>query len=198
MEKNDKFEFLIYRKNFLSNEECDKIIKSLDTEDLTEGELVGDYEEGIINKNVRKTLNKDIIFDRINKPFDDKVLFNKIESALKIANIQYFNYDVEGLDKLRFLKYGIGGRYEWHTDYGRHECSMRKLTGIIQLSDSNDYEGGDFEFGLTDTEGSGLLKGNRTKGCLLVFPSFLSHRVAPLTKGKRYSIITWLEGDTFR
>ena len=198
MEKNDKFEFLIYRKNFLSNEECDKIIKSLDTEDLTEGELVGDYEGGTINKNVRKTLNKDIIFDRINKPFDDKVLFNKIESALKIANIQYFNYDVEGLDKLRFLKYGIGGRYEWHTDYGRHECSMRKLTGIIQLSDSNDYEGGDFEFGLTDTEGSGLLKGNRNKGCLLVFPSFLSHRVAPLTKGKRYSIITWLEGNTFR
>ena len=198
MEKNDKFEFLIYRKNFLSNEECDKIIKSLDTEDLTEGELVGDYEGGTINENVRKTLNKDIIFDRINKPFDDKVLFNKIESALKIANIQYFNYDVEGLDKLRFLKYGIGGRYEWHTDYGRHECSMRKLTGIIQLSDSDEYEGGDFEFGLTDTEGSGLLKGNRDKGCLLVFPSFLSHRVAPLTKGKRYSIITWLEGNTFR
>ena len=75
---------------------------------------------------------------------------------------------------------------------------MRKLTGIIQLSDSDEYEGGDFEFGLTDTEGSGLLKGNRDKGCLLVFPSFLSHRVVPLTKGKRYSIITWLEGNTFR
>jgi len=198
MKKNDKFEFLIYRENFLSGDECDKIIEELDTEDLEDGQLVGDYEEGIINKNVRRTLNKDIIFDRYKKPFDDTNLFNRVESALKIANIQYFNYDVEGIDKLRFLKYGIGGRYEWHTDYGRHECSMRKLTGIIQLSDSNDYEGGDFEFGLTDTEGSGLLKGNRDKGCLLVFPSFLSHRVAPLTKGKRYSIITWLEGDTFR
>ena len=198
MKKNDKFEFLIYRENFLSGDECDKIIEELDTEDLEDGQLVGDYEEGIINKNVRRTLNKDIIFDRYKKPFDDTNLFNRVESALKIANIQYFNYDVEGIDKLRFLKYGIGGRYEWHTDYGRHECSMRKLTGIIQLSDSNDYEGGDFEFGLTDTEGSGLLKGNRNKGCLLVFPSFLSHRVAPITKGKRYSIITWLEGDTFR
>ena len=198
MKKNDKFEFLIYRENFLSGDECDKIIEELDTEDLEDGQLVGDYEEGIINKNVRRTLNKDIIFDRYKKPFDDTNLFNRVESALKIANIQYFNYDVEGIDKLRFLKYGIGGRYEWHTDYGRHECSMRKLTGIIQLSDSDEYEGGDFEFGLTDTEGSGLLKGNRDKGCLLVFPSFLSHRVAPLTKGKRYSIITWLEGDTFR
>ena len=64
---------------------------------------------------------------------------------------------------------------------------------IIQLSDGNDYEGGDFEFGITNTEGTGLITGNRTKGCLLVFPSFLSHRVSPITKGKRYSIITWME-----
>ena len=75
---------------------------------------------------------------------------------------------------------------------------MRKLTAIIQLSDSDDYEGGDFEFGLTDKEGTDLIKGKRSKGCLLVFPSFLSHRVTPITKGTRYSIITWMEGDTFR
>ena len=100
MKKNDKFEFLIYRENFLSGDECDKIIEELDTEDLEDGQLVGDYEEGIINKNVRRTLNKDIIFDRYKKPFDDTNLFNRVESALKIANIQYFNYDVEGIDKL--------------------------------------------------------------------------------------------------
>ena len=85
-----------------------------------------------------------------------------------------------------------------NTDYSEHECSMRKLTlFIIQLSDSDDYEGGDFEFGLTDKEGTDLIKG-KSKGCLLVFPSFLSHRVTPITKGTRYSIITWMEGDTFR
>ena len=133
MKKNDKFEFLIYRENFLSGDECDKIIEELDTEDLEDGQLVGDYEEGIINKNVRRTLNKDIIFDRYKKPFDDTNLFNRVESALKIANIQYFNYDVEGIDKLRFLKYGIGGRYEWHTDYGRHECSMILLVVVLQM-----------------------------------------------------------------
>ena len=80
-----------------------------------------------------------------------------------------------------------------HTDYGRNQCSMRKLTAIIQLSEETDYEGGDFEFGITNTEGTGLITGNRTKGCLLVFPSFLSHRVTPITKGTRYSIITWME-----
>ena len=189
MKKNDRFQFVIYRENYLSDIECDKLIQALDTEELKEGELVGDYTDGIINKNVRQTLNID---------FRDENLFVKLNNAIKLANEQYFNYDIDSIDTLRFLKYGIGGTYNWHTDYGRHECSMRKLTAIIQLSDGNDYEGGDFEFGLTDKEGNGLIKGNRTKGCLIVFPSFLSHRVTPITKGKRYSIITWMEGDTFR
>jgi len=185
---NDKFEFVIYKENFLSDLECDKLIKTLDTDELTGGELVGDYRDSIVNKNVRQTLNID---------FQDKNLFKRLNTATKIANEQYFNYNIDSIDTLRFLKYGIGGTYNWHTDYGRHECSMRKLTAIIQLSDGNNYEGGDFEFGLTDKEGTGLITGNRTKGCLLVFPSFLSHRVTPITKGIRCSIITWMEGDTF-
>ena len=156
MKKNDRFQFVIYRENYLSDIECDKLIQALDTEKLKEGELVGDYEDSIINKNVRQTLNID---------FHDENLFVKVNNAIKIANEQYFNYDI---DTLRFLKYGVGGTYNWHTDYGRHECSMRKLTAIIQLSDSDDYEGGDFEFGLTDKEGTDLIKGKRSKGCLLV------------------------------
>ena len=189
MKKNDRFQFVIYRENFLRDDQCDKLIQALDTEKLKEGELVGDYEDSIINKNVRQTLNID---------FHDENLFVKVNNAIKIANEQYFNYDIDSIDTLRFLKYGIGGTYNWHTDYGRHECSMRKLTAIIQLSNSDDYEGGDFEFGLTDKEGNDLIKGKRSKGCLLVFPSFLSHRVTPIIKGTRYSIITWMQGDTFR
>ncbi len=188
MKKNDRFQFVVFKENFLSDSDCDKIIKELDTEELTEGKLAGEYKEPVLNTNVRQTLNVD---------FFDENLFNKINSAIKVANINYFRYDIESIDTLRFLKYGIGGTYNWHTDYGRHECSMRKLTAIIQLSDDKDYEGGDFEFGITNSEGDDLVKGNRGKGCLLVFPSFLSHRVAPITKGTRYSIITWMEGDTF-
>ena len=123
MKKNDRFQFVIYRENFLSNEVCDKLIETLDTEKLKEGELAGNYEESIINKNVRQTLNID---------FHDENLFVKVNNAIKIANEQYFNYNINDIDILRFLKYGIGGTYNWHTDYGRNECSMRKLTAIIQ------------------------------------------------------------------
>lgn len=186
--QNNKFEFVIYKENFLSNKECDELIKTLDTDELTDGTIVGDYEDDKVNQNVRQTLNID---------FHDENLFKRLNGAIKVANTQYFNYEIESIDILRFLKYGIGGTYNWHTDYGRNQCSMRKLTAIIQLSDGNDYEGGDFEFGITDSNGSDLVRGNKTKGCLLVFPSFLSHRVTPITKGIRCSIITWMEGDTF-
>ena len=141
-----------------------------------------------INKNIRKTLNID---------FHDENLFKKLNGAIKVANEQYYNYSIESIDTLRFLKYGIGGNYNWHTDIGRSETSNRKLTAIIQLSDENEYEGGDFEFGITDTTGDDLIKGNKKQGTLIIFPSFLSHRVTPITKGTRYSIITWMEGDTF-
>ena len=189
MIQNNKFEFVVHRENFLSDSECDKIIKKLDTDELIEGTLAGNYDKEIVNKNVRQTLNVN---------FDDKNLFDKINTAIKIANTQYFNYHIESIDMLRFLKYGIGGTYNWHTDIGRNECSMRKLTAIIQLSDEKDFQGGDFEFGITNESGDDLVKGNKNKGCLLIFPSFLSHRVAPITNGFRYSIITWAEGNTFK
>ena len=96
MIQNDKFEFVVYRENFLSDSDCDKIIKELDTEELTEGTLAGNYKDGIVNKNVRQTLNVNFL---------DKNLFNKVNTAIKIANTQYFNYDVESIDGLRFLKY---------------------------------------------------------------------------------------------
>ena len=187
--QNKTFEFVIYKENFLSDKECDDLIKTLDTDELHDATMVGGYEGSIVNKNVRNTLSTNFIDENLNK---------RLEGAIRVANTQYFNYDIESLSVLRFLKYDIGGNYNWHTDVGRNETSLRKLTAIIQLSEEKDYEGGDFEFGITDKEGTGLITGNRTKGCLLVFPSFLSHRVTPITKGKRYSIISWMEGDTYK
>ena len=188
MKKNDRFQFVVYRENYLTQKECFNLIKSLDTDELVDASLAGDYSENIVNKNIRKTLNID---------FHDENLFKKLNGAIKVANENYYNYSIESIDTLRFLKYGIGGNYNWHTDIGRSETSNRKLTAIIQLSDENTYEGGDFEYGITDTTGEDLIKGNKKQGTLIIFPSFLSHRVTPITKGNRYSIITWMEGDTF-
>ena len=188
MKKNDRFQFVVYRENYLTKEECIKLRDSYDTDELVDANLAGVYTENIVNKNVRKTLNID---------FHDENLFKKLNDAIKVANKQYFNYEIESIDILRFLKYGIDSNYTWHTDIGRSETSLRKLTAIIQLSEENDYDGGELEFGITNSADGSLVSGKKSQGTLIIFPSFLSHRVTPIKKGFRYSIITWMEGDTF-
>ena len=98
MKKNDRFQFVVYRENYLTKEECIKLRDSYDTDELVDANLAGDYTENIVNKNVRKTLNID---------FHDENLFKKLNDAIKVANKQYFNYEIESIDILRFLKYGI-------------------------------------------------------------------------------------------
>ena len=156
--ENKTFEFVIYKENFLSNKECDKLIKTLDTGELTDGTVVGDYDKHPVNKNVRKVLNVD---------FHDENLYRRLNGAIKVANTQYFNYKIDSIDTLRFLKYSVGGTYKWHVDMGRDETSTRKLTAIIQLSEEKDYEGGDFEFSIANDEGDENYFGTRKKGSLI-------------------------------
>ena len=68
----------------------------------------------------------------------------------------------------------------------------------LYLSDETLYEGGDLEFGITDDSGEKNYTAPRTSGSIIIFPSFLSHRVTPITKGRRYSLITWMNGDTWK
>ena len=74
--QNNKFEFVIYKENFLSNKECDELIKTLDTDELTDGTIVGDYEDDKVNQNVRQTLNIDFHDENL---FNDFQLFTDLE-----------------------------------------------------------------------------------------------------------------------
>ena len=117
--------------------------------------------------------------------------------VLELANLSIYKYNIQELEDVKLLKYNIGGKYKWHTDVGSKETSTRKLTAIVQLSDEQDYEGGDLEFGITDELGENNYVATKKQGSIIVFPSFLSHRVIPITKGTRYSLLTWMNGDSF-
>ena len=69
----------------------------------------------------------------------------------------------------------------------------RKLSVVIQLSDPTTYQGGDFQFQDVETPVN-----FRTQGSILVFPSYLPHRVTEITDGVRYSLVDWLEGPRWR
>lgn len=116
------------------------------------------------------------------------------------ANRNAFNVDVNYLKDIQYTKY-FGknkGHYKQHCDtfWANHNNAYdRKLSVTIQLSNSDEYEGGDFKF--TDCE-SPNAEELRKKGTVLVFLSPIYHCVEPVTKGERKSLVAWVEGPKWR
>ena len=110
------------------------------------------------------------------------------------ANNKLFQLDLYGFtEKLQFTEYeGQGSHYDWHPDIGPN-TTKRKLSIVVQLSDEKDYEGGEL---LINT--GQLLIPSKKQGTVILFPSFLMHKVEPLRSGNRYSLVSWISGNTWR
>jgi len=123
-----------------------------------------------------------------------------------LSNKYFFGFDIEKDFPVQMTKYTEedSGTYDWHIDsfFNDHSFYDRKISVIVQLSDPDEYEGGDFEFHPSMTtklnEDTDLKKLLRLKGTVITFPSFLLHRVTPVTRGTRYSLVSWIEGPTFK
>ncbi len=114
-----------------------------------------------------------------------------------------WNYEITASESSQLTRYGEEGFYTWHLDgIGSHRevnnepnnkflhNNTRKLSMSIILND--DFEGGDFEI-RSDPATPKL-----PKGSVIVFPSFIEHRVAPIIKGTRYSLVAWFVGPPFK
>jgi PKHD-type hydroxylase len=122
-------------------------------------------------------------------------LYDKIAQYAISANKEMWNFDIWGYhDSLQFTNYyGDGGHYDWHADLGPG-ISNRKLSVVLQLSDPKDYVGGELQM----NTGGGITSVAKEYGSLCFFPSFVLHRVTPLTSGTRTSLVTWLCGANLR
>jgi PKHD-type hydroxylase len=132
----------------------------------------------------------------INDSDDTEWLYSKIADYAKIANKEMWNFDIWGYqDNLQYTNYygDGGGHYDWHLDLGPG-LSNRKLSVVLQLSDPSEYVGGNLEMNV----GGSILTVPKEKGLICFFPSFLLHRVTPLTSGTRTSLVTWLCGANLR
>ena len=116
-----------------------------------------------------------------------------VESASKVMDIV-----CNGLAEFQYTEYHgtQNAKYDWHhdVDWNNSNGRDRKLSLTIQLSDPSDYEGGHFEF----MEVEQPLSESRDKGTVLIFPSYLQHRVAPVTSGVRKSLVAWFEGPKWQ
>ena len=146
---------------------------------------------------------------------DDPFIYNLLHPFIRTANKNAgWNFDWDWSEPAEFGSYAPGGFYGWHTDASasvatnpKHVGSvgkLRKISCILQLSHPKDYKGADFQFDFKaedpDISGTKITTVHPLKdqGTIVCFPSFLWHRVTPLTKGKRYSLIVWSWGKPFK
>jgi PKHD-type hydroxylase len=122
-------------------------------------------------------------------------IYNRLAGLAIQCNNERYWFDLLGFhNNLQLASYTEGDFFDWHLDFGAGEISDRKLSISMQLSDPDEYEGGDLQFMLNQK----IVSAPREKGTIIVFPSFMMHRVTPITKGVRKSIVGWVAGPPYR
>lgn len=131
---------------------------------------------------------------------DTKLIRDVLWWHVNRSNRQAFGVDITDIFDIQYTKYHAkdGGHYDWHFDtFWANETNYdRKLSITVQLSDPDEYEGGEFLFDrqYEQPDQEALKK----KGTILVFPSVLLHKVEPVTKGTRKSLVAWVEGPKWK
>lgn len=203
--------YFYYFQGALSQRLCNHIIEYGNSQRQDLGFTGGfpqnnNYTDEELSK-LKKQRNSNIAW--INDWWISKAILPFVDEANKAAG---WNFDLEGSENFQFTKYGKTQHYDWHQDsfptpYGMdagfHQYGKtRKLSVTVSLADGNDYEGGDFQIDFRNrsdsTSNFATLKEARQKGSIIVFPSFVWHRVTPVTSGTRYSLVAWTLGYPFR
>jgi PKHD-type hydroxylase len=152
------------------------------------------------NKNVeklKKVRNSKVVW--LNYPW----LYREIHEWLNLANRNAgWNFQWSSSESCQFTKYSGDEKqhYDWHTDSAPNPNEyglIRKLSMSLSLVDGTEYEGGDFEVNDLSPQNNKIhqVKSLKKKGSIVVFPSFVWHRVTPITKGTRYSLVSWHLGS---
>lgn len=187
---------------------CDRIIKMGEAQEQDLGEInrlskksISEYTEED-KKNLLETRNSHIAW------LDEPWIYNRLKKYILAANKNAgWNFNVDHTETLQFTKYDVGQFYDWHPDQHHYlypdddtnenmRGKYRKLSTTLLLNDPSEFEGGDLEFHFNMKETEKATKLN-SKGSLIVFPSFVYHRVTPITKGTRYSLVSWTLGPPF-
>ena len=160
-------------------------------------------------KNLQRKRKSDLVW------LNDTWIYKEIHPYVQQANIQAgWNFDWNFSESCQFTKYKHNQYYDWHcdswekpyTENGPTKGKIRKLSMTCQLSDGSEYQGGELEFDFRnydppmrdEAKHKVQCKEILPKGSIIVFPSFVWHRVKPVTSGTRYSLVVWHLGYPFR
>jgi PKHD-type hydroxylase len=124
-------------------------------------------------------------------------IYERLTSAVLQNNEKYFNFDLSMIENLQFTYYNSeeNGCYKAHVDPNCWKLPHnRKLSVVIQLSNPEEYEGG--ELLIYNSYEPTVI--HKEMGMMVMFPSYTLHEVTPVTKGERYSLVGWVHGPAFR
>jgi len=159
-------------------------------------------------KDLKKKRDSNIVW------LSESWIFKELHPFIRQANKKagwHFQWDYS--EACQFTKYNKGQYYDWHCDgwggsYNKpndpqSHGKIRKLSVTLSLSDGKDYKGGELEFDMRNKDpdkkrNTMICKQIRPKGSMVIFPSFVWHRVRPVTKGSRYSLVIWNLGRPFQ
>jgi len=120
-------------------------------------------------------------------------MVERIARVVNLVNRQHWGFELAGSERLQFSAYAPGEHYDWHIDLGAQlHFAQRKISVSVLLNDPAEYDGGDLEVSI----GSDNKICARSKGAVILFPSYALHRVTPVTRGTRYSLVAWIVGAT--
>ena len=192
--------FYWYFEKALPEKLCDRIVKLGKSTKSKNGKI----NSGKKLKNNKDVRNSNVVW------LDKKWIYESIIDYLIKANKNAgWNFDFDFTEPAQFTIYKNKQFYDWHVDtwhdpYENRDANwngkVRKISCTVQLTDPSEYTGGELEFtdGHPTHPSTRICTEAREKGSIVVFPSFQWHRVKPVTKGTRYSLVLWSCGYPFK
>ena len=179
-------------KPIFTPKQCQMIIQAGRSEpkkDAQVGSRQG-IKDGVLDTKTRTSHISWIPFKKMNDMYKD------IEKIMIATNGNHFGFDgMQITEMAQYTEYPEGGFYEWHVDNDvnfAHEPPVRKISMTLLLSPENEFEGGDLELG-SEGKVAKLKQGNA-----IFFASFIRHRVKPVIRGNRKSLVMWFGGTPFK
>ena len=176
----------------LTPEQCQMIINAGRSEPRNDASVGSDRgsKGGVIDTKTRTSHISWIPFKKMHE------MYKQIEKTMKQTNGNHFGFDgMQITEMAQYTEYPEGGFYDWHVDNDvnmQNEPPVRKISMTCLLSPQNEFEGGDLEL---------MKEGKSVKlkqGQAIFFASFIRHRVAPVIRGNRKSLVMWFGGTPFK
>jgi len=187
---NDPQNYYWFEHGF-SKEELDKIYRDVATVPFAPATIIGSSDA----EQIKQIRSSSIKWIPKNQQWD--WLYKKMMELAVQAN-QVWGFDlISAPELIQYTEYydNAEGHYDWHQDIGPGTASLRKVSITVQLSEADEYEGGDLEMW---QGGSSVCTAARGAGVVFIFPSYMMHRVTKVTKGTRRSFVLWVGGQHYK